>query len=67
MRKIKSVFISVFNKEGIDELCKKLHENNIEIISTGGTQKHIEKQSPLNAPSAPLAPCAPVDPEPVEP
>ena len=47
MRKIKSVFISVFNKEGIDELCKKLHENNIEIISTGGTQKHIEK---LNIP-----------------
>ena len=47
MEKIKSVLISVFNKEGIDNLCKKLHQNNIEIISTGGTKKYIEK---LNIP-----------------
>ena len=47
MEKIKSVLISVFNKEGIDNLCKKLHQNNIEIISTGGTKEHIEK---LNIP-----------------
>ena len=47
MEKIKSVLISVFNKEGIDELCKSLHQNNIQIISTGGTKSHIEK---LNIP-----------------
>ena len=47
MEKIKSVLISVFNKKGIDELCSKLHQNNIEIISTGGTKSYIEK---LNIP-----------------
>ena len=47
MEKIKSVLISVFNKDGIDELCKSLHLNNIQIISTGGTKSHIEK---LNIP-----------------
>jgi phosphoribosylaminoimidazolecarboxamide formyltransferase/IMP cyclohydrolase len=47
MEKIKSVLISVFNKEGIDDLCRNLHQNNIAIISTGGTKKHIEK---LNIP-----------------
>ena len=47
MEKIKSVLISVFNKDGIDELCKSLHQNNIQIISTGGTKSHIEK---LNIP-----------------
>ena len=47
MEKIKSVLISVFNKEGIDDLCKNFYQNNIEIISTGGTKKYIEK---LNIP-----------------
>ena len=47
MDKIKSVLISVFNKEGIDDLCKNFYQNNIEIISTGGTKKYIEK---LNIP-----------------
>tara|TARA_B100001057_G_scaffold382754_1_gene388848 strand:+ start:29250 stop:30740 length:1491 start_codon:yes stop_codon:yes gene_type:complete len=43
MEKIKSALISVFNKEGIDDLCTKLHQNNVQIISTGGTKKYIEK------------------------
>jgi len=47
MEKIKSVLISVFNKKGIDDLCSRLHQNNIEIISTGGTKSYIEK---LNIP-----------------
>ena len=47
MEKIKSVLISVFNKKGIDDLCFKFHQNNIEIISTGGTKSYIEK---LNIP-----------------
>ena len=41
--KINSVLISVFNKEGIDDFCKEFYKNNIEIYSTGGTKKHIEK------------------------
>lgn len=40
--KIKSALISVFHKDGIDSIAKKLHELGIQIISTGGTQKFIE-------------------------
>jgi len=38
---IKRALVSVFNKEGIDEIVKKLHSLNIEIISTGGTYDYI--------------------------
>ncbi len=41
-RKIKTALISVFNKDGIDEIVKLLAKNDVKIISTGGTQKHIE-------------------------
>ena len=37
MRKISAALISVFNKDGIDEIATKLHNQNIKIISTGGT------------------------------
>jgi len=40
--KIKSALISVFHKDGIDEIAQKLHSLGIQIISTGGTQKFIE-------------------------
>ncbi len=40
---IKSALISVFHKDGIDAIAKKLHELGVEIISTGGTQSYIEK------------------------
>lgn len=40
---IKSALISVFDKTGIDELVKTLDQNNVKIISTGGTQKYIEE------------------------
>lgn len=33
--------ISVFNKEGLGPIVKKLHEQNVKIYSTGGTQKFI--------------------------
>lgn len=46
-RKINSALISVFYKDGIDELVKTLHEQNVTIYSTGGTQAYIEK---LNIP-----------------
>lgn len=42
-RKIKSALISVFDKENLNEIVQELVKNNIEIISTGGTQKFLEE------------------------
>ncbi len=41
-KKIKSALISVFHKDGLDNIAKKLHALGITIYSTGGTQKFIE-------------------------
>jgi len=41
-RKIKSALVSVFNKDGIEPILKKLDELGVELISTGGTQTYIE-------------------------
>ena len=41
-RKIKTALVSVFHKDGLDELLAKLHEEGVEFLSTGGTQKFIE-------------------------
>lgn len=43
-KKIKTALISVFHKDGLDELLKKLHAEGISFLSTGGTQKFIEEQ-----------------------
>ncbi|MFT6744726.1 MAG: phosphoribosylaminoimidazolecarboxamide formyltransferase/IMP cyclohydrolase, partial [Bacteroidia bacterium] len=40
--KIKSALISVFNKEGVDELARELDANGVKIYSTGGTKKYLE-------------------------
>ena len=40
--KIKSALISVFNKEGLENIVDLLHSLGVEIYSTGGTQKFIE-------------------------
>jgi phosphoribosylaminoimidazolecarboxamide formyltransferase/IMP cyclohydrolase len=40
--KIASALISVFNKEGISEVCMALFRKEITIYSTGGTKKFIE-------------------------
>lgn len=40
-RKITSALISVFSKEGLAPIVKKLHEQNVKIYSTGGTEKFI--------------------------
>lgn len=40
--KIKSALISVFYKDGLDEIITKLHELGIILYSTGGTQLYIE-------------------------
>ena len=39
---IKTALISVFHKDGLDELLKKLNEEGVKFLSTGGTQKFIE-------------------------
>lgn len=43
-RKIKSALISVFHKDGLENIVQKLIEQNVTIYSTGGTQKFIEAQ-----------------------
>ena len=43
-KQMKTALISVFHKDGLDELLKKLHEEGVRFLSTGGTQKFIEEQ-----------------------
>ena len=40
--KIKTALVSVFHKDGLEELLAKLHEEGVQFLSTGGTQKFIE-------------------------
>jgi phosphoribosylaminoimidazolecarboxamide formyltransferase/IMP cyclohydrolase len=40
--KIKSALISVFYKDGLDEILMKLHQEGVAFYSTGGTQAFIE-------------------------
>ena len=42
---IRRALISVWNKEGIIELASFLTDNNVEIISTGGTKKALEENN----------------------
>ena len=39
--KISSALISVFDKKGLDPIIENLIKNNVQIYSTGGTEKHI--------------------------
>ncbi len=41
-KRIKTALISVFHKDGLDELLKKLNEEGVKFLSTGGTQAFIE-------------------------
>ncbi len=41
-KKIKSALISVFHKDGLDEIVKSLGRLGVKIYSTGGTQKFVE-------------------------
>ena len=43
-KKIKTALISVFHKDGLDELLRKLNAEGVRFLSTGGTQKFIEEQ-----------------------
>ncbi|MDR2138820.1 MAG: bifunctional phosphoribosylaminoimidazolecarboxamide formyltransferase/IMP cyclohydrolase [Tannerella sp.] len=41
-KRIKRALISVYHKEGLDDILKKLHQEGVSLISTGGTQAFIE-------------------------
>ena len=43
-KKIQSALISVFYKDKLEPIIKMLHQHNVKIYSTGGTQKFIEEQ-----------------------
>ncbi len=41
-KNIKTALISVYHKEGLDEILSKLHEEGVQFLSTGGTRQFIE-------------------------
>ena len=41
-RKIQRALISVFHKEGLEDIVRALHDLGVEIVSTGGTKDFIE-------------------------
>ena len=43
IKKIKSALISVYHKDKLDQIVKKLDQLNVTIYSTGGTQSFIEE------------------------
>ena len=51
-KKIQSALISVFYKDGLENIIQQLHQLGVTIYSTGGTQKFIEEL---------YVPCVPVE------
>lgn len=50
LKKIKSALVSVYHKDGLDQIINLLHENGVKLISTGGTKSFIESMGiPCNA------------------
>lgn len=43
VKKINSALISVYHKDNLEPIIKLLHENGVQLYSTGGTQKFIEE------------------------
>jgi len=43
MLKLKSALISVFNKDGLEPIAKKLNNLGVIIYSTGGTELFLKK------------------------
>ena len=41
-KKIKTALVSVYHKDGLDELLAELNKNGVKFLSTGGTQAFIE-------------------------
>ena len=44
MKQIKTALVSVYHKDGLDELLSELHRQGVQFLSTGGTQAFIESQ-----------------------
>lgn len=43
IKDIKTALISVYHKDGLDEILNLLHNNGVKFLSTGGTRSFIEK------------------------
>lgn len=43
VRKIKTALISVYHKDGLDDILSMLHAQGVKFLSTGGTQTFIEQ------------------------
>ncbi len=41
-KKIKRALVSVYHKDGLDEILRKLHHEGVSFVSTGGTRTFIE-------------------------
>lgn len=41
-RKIKTALISVYHKDGLEEILSLLHKDNVQFLSTGGTESFIK-------------------------
>ena len=41
-KKIKTALVSVFYKDGLDQILKVLNDNGVKFLSTGGTQAFIQ-------------------------
>lgn len=41
-KRMKTALISVYHKDGLEDLLKKLHDEGVRFLSTGGTQTFIE-------------------------
>ena len=55
MKKAKSAVNSVFHKDGLEPIVRRLHKDGVKLYSTGGTQEFIES---LKIPVTPV-PVAP--------
>ncbi len=42
-KKLRSALISVYSKDGLDPVVRRLHELGVALYSTGGTQTYLEK------------------------
>lgn len=42
-KRIKTALISVFHKDGLDEILRRLNDEGVKFLSTGGTQSFIER------------------------
>lgn len=44
LKRIKTALISVYHKDGLDEILYELNAHGVKFLSTGGTQKFIQQQ-----------------------